>query len=208
MDREKALRDGEREAVERWFPRGPLGRLFDAGDGRMLSIRDDVVPAWRDEAFAVIDAFVADTQRLRPDGVAVIAAVALASFLAIHFHHGAYAGVAVGIGMAAVHILGMLRHQRYKRDLAAVRGRILHSLASSVPLPADLGKRFRQGNHWRTALNVWVGLLVIAAGLAAHFMAPDPFPPIATVITIACIGIAWMLFFLARHADHQHRVSH
>ncbi|MES2445025.1 MAG: hypothetical protein V4574_19540 [Pseudomonadota bacterium] len=203
MDREKAIRDSERAAVERWFPRSPLGQLFDPGDGRMLRVRDDAVPQWRDEAFAVIDEFVADTQRLHWSGVAVIAAVALASFAAIYSHHSAYAGVAMGLGMAAVHILGVLRLQRFRRDIAAVRTRIRATLATSTPLPAELSARFRQGNRWRTALHYWVGGLVISAGLGAHFLQPDQIPPIAVTIGLICIGIAWMLFFLAQRADRE-----
>lgn len=203
MDRIKAIRESERAAVERWFPRSPLGQLFDPGDGRMLHVRDDAVPRWRDEAFAVIDGFVTDMQRLTGSGIVVIAAVALATFVAIYSHHGAYAGVAMGLGFAAVHILGVLRHQRYKRDLAAVRAKIRAELAISTPLPAELGQRFKQRNHWRTALNWWVGGLVIAAGLAAHFLAPDEIPPLAVSGGILCVGIAWGLFFLAQRADRQ-----
>lgn len=189
--------------MERWFPRSPLGQLFDPGDGRMLQVRADDVPRWRGEAFAVIDDFVAFTERLHWSGIAVIVAVAFASFFAISSHHSAYAGVAMGLGMAAVHILGVMRHQRYKRDLAAVRSRIRAELAISTPLPAELSARFKQGNRWRTALNWWVGGLVVAAGLGAHFLAPDEIPPIAVTIGIVCVGIAWMLFFLAQRADRE-----
>jgi hypothetical protein len=203
MDRAKAIRESERAAVERWFPRSPIGQLFDPGDGRMLHVRDDSVPRWRDEAFAVIDDFVAFTERLHVSGIAVIAAVALASFFVISAHHSAYAGVAMGLGMAAVHILGVVRHQRYKRDLAGVRAKIRAELAISTPLPAELSARFRQGNRWRTALNWWVGGLVVVAGLAAHFLQPDEIPPLAITTGIVCIGIAWMLFFLAQRADRE-----
>jgi hypothetical protein len=201
MDRARAIRESERAAVERWFPRSPLGQLFDPGDGRMLHVRDDSVPRWRDEAFAVIDAFIADTQRLQWSGTAVIAAVAFATFAAIYSHRSAYAGVAMGLGLAAVHILGVLRHQRYTRDLAAVRSRIRGELAIGTPLPAELSQRFKQGNRWRTALNWWVGGLVVAIGLAAHFLAPDEIPPLAVAGGIVCAGIAWGLFFLAQRAD-------
>jgi len=203
MDREKAIREAERAAVERWFPRSPLGQLFDPGDGRMLHVRDDSVPRWRDEAFAVIDEFIADTRRLHWSGIAVIAAVALTTFVAIYSHRSAYAGVAMGLGLAAVHVLGLLRLQRYRRDLAAIRTRIRTELAISTPLPAELGARFRQGNRWRAALNIWVGGLVIAAGLGAHFLEPDRIPPIAITIGVFFIGIAWLLFFLAQRADRE-----
>jgi len=207
MDRAKAIRDSERAGVERWFPRSPLGQLFDPGDGRMLQVRDDSVPRWRDEAFAVIDDFVAFTERLHFSGIAVVVAVALASFFAISAHHGAWAGVAMGLGMAAVHILGVLRHQQYKRDLAAVRARIRSELAISTPLPAELSARFRQGNRWRTALNWWVGGLVIAIGAVAHFLPPDGFPPLLMLTFLVCVGIAWMLFLLAQREDRDQQAA-
>lgn len=203
MDRAKAIRESERAAVERWFPRSPLGQLFDPGDGRMIHVRDDAVPRWRDEAFAVIDGFVADTEKLHFSGIAVIVAVAVGSFFAISAHHSAWAGVAMALGMGAVHIMGVLRHQRYKRDLAAVRTRIRGELAISTPLPPELSARLKQGNRWRTALNWWVGAIVIAVGLVAHFVPPDGFPPLVMLTLLACVGIAWMLFFLAQRADRE-----
>jgi hypothetical protein len=207
MDREKAIRESERAAVERWFPRSPLGQLFDPGDGRMLQVRDDAVPKWRDEAFAVIEGFLKDVGRLHAYGILVIVAVAVSSFFAITSHHSAYAGVAMGLGIAAVHILGVMRHQKYKRDLAAVRAKIRGELAISTPLPAELSQRFKQGNRWRTALNVWVGGLVIAMGLAAHFLQPDAIPPLAVLTLLVCIGIAWMLFFLAQRHDRDQQAA-
>src|SRR3954469_17181703 len=68
MDREAIVRESERAAIDRWFPRSPLGPMFDAGDGRMLPMPADTIGTWRAEGFAIVDAFIVDS-RPPPQGV-------------------------------------------------------------------------------------------------------------------------------------------
>lgn len=201
MDEIESVRNGERAGVERWFPPGPLGRLFDPGDGRMLPIREDAAAEWRAQGFAIVDRFVFDAKRWHPEGMLVLAVAVLGSIAALHFHHGAAIPVLIGLGMAALHGLGLLRLRRYRRELADLRARIRASLAASVPLPAEFGTRFRLANPWRAALNIWVLSLLAAAGAMAHFLKPEEMQPALVLAVGLAVAIAWGLYFLARRTD-------
>lgn len=208
MDRERMVRESERAAVERWFPESPLGQLFDPGDGNLLPMPSDAVAGWRDAAFARIDRFVAESQTgpwLHALAILLFAA-AVAGFGQLF---GVPTGIALGAGVAVgtvlLHGWGIWQLWRFRRDLAALRGRIRAELAGRSPLPRELADRFRRRNVWRTALHVWVGSLAALALLGQHFLPPERVPPALVLAGLVAIGIGWILFFLSRRVDLGYR---
>jgi hypothetical protein len=178
--------------------------MFDAGDGRMLRIAPDAIPAWRDEAFARIEAFLLATRP--PPGWAVFGAVFLFAILVTALQrYLALRGEVLALLVAAAtllwHVAHILKLRRFRRDLRDLRARIAASLALSTPVPAEWGARYRRRNPWRVALHLWVWSL-IAVGLAAqHFVPPDAIDRGALLAALAAVGIAWLLHFAARRVD-------
>jgi hypothetical protein len=204
MNHEGRVRDSERAAVDRWFAPSPLGTMFDAGDRRMLPMPIDAVQPWRDEAYAIIDTFIVESRP--PSQWAMVGIIlvftcvllALKPWLGLE---GGQIGVIVMGGLGLWHVGDVHRLWRYRRDLKALRARIAASLASRAPMPAELANRYRRGNRWRTMLQIWVSSLVAIALLATHFVPPDAVPPLAILIGLGVVVIAWLLYFLSRRID-------
>ena len=204
MNHEKRVRESERAAVERWFAPSPLGMLFDSGDGRMLPIPTDAIEPWRDEAYAIIDTFLVESRP--PPQWAMVGITLVFTFVLLALEPwlglgGGQIGVIVMGGLGLWHVGDLHRLWRYRRDLKALRARIAASLALRAPMPAELANRFRRGNPWRTMLHLWVACLVAIVALASHFVPPDAIPPIAILIALGAVGIAWLLYFLSRRTD-------
>ena len=200
----------ERAAVERWFAPSPIGLMFDAGDRRMLQIRTDMVEAAREEAFAIIDRFIVES---RPPPQWALVAVIIAFSLALmalqpllHLSGGEIGGIVAG-GLLLWHGDDWLRLWRYRRDLKALRARTAAALALRTPVPEELAGRYRRSNPWRTLLHVWVLGLVAATMLAMHFVPPDAIGGGITALVIAAVGVAWILYFLARRTDLAQRAA-
>jgi hypothetical protein len=204
MNHEGRVRDSERAAVDRWFAPSPLGTIFDAGDGRMLPMPVDTVQPWRDEAYAIIDTFIVESRP--PSQGAMIGVILVLTCVLLALKpwlglEGGQIGVIVMGGLALWHVGDVRRLWRYRRDLKALRARIAASLALRAPMPAELANRFRRGNPWRTALHLWIWSFVAIVLLATHFVPPDPVPPIAILIGLGAVGIAWLFYFLSRRVD-------
>jgi hypothetical protein len=204
MNHEGRVRDMERAAVDRWFARSPLGTMFDAGDGRMLPMSIDTVEPWRDEAYAIIDTFIVESRP--PSQGAMVGIILIFTCLLLALKpwlglEGGQIGVIVMGGLALWHVGDFHRLWRYRRDLRALRGRIAASLALRTPMPAELANRFRRGNPWRMVLHVWVLSLAVILLLAAHFVPPEAVDPRAMLAALGAVGIAWLLYFLARRTD-------
>jgi hypothetical protein len=204
MDREKAMRESERAAVERWFAPSPLGPMFDVGDGRMLRIAPDAIPAWRDRAFARIEAFIV-ASRPPPRELMFCLAFLFAGLVTVLQIHTALRGEAIAALMAggAVlwHAVEMLKVRDFRRDLRGLRGEIAASLALSTPLPAEFGARFRRRNPWRTALQIWVWSVLAAALASLHFVPAEAIDRGPILAALGATGVAWLLHFAARHVD-------
>jgi hypothetical protein len=210
MNHEQRVREMERAAVERWFAQTPIGLVFDAGDGRTLQIRADMVESAREEAFAIIDKFII-ASRPPPQWamVAVIIAFSLA-LLALQPRLGLGGGQIGGIvaaGLLLWHGDDWLRLLRYRRDLRALRARTAAALALRTPVPEELAARYRRGNPWRTALHIWVFGLAALSLLAMHFLPPESVDAGIMTLAIAAVGVAWALYFLARRTDLAQQAS-
>lgn len=204
MNHEGRIRDMERAAVGRWFAASALGPMFDAGRGRMLPMSADAVEPWRQEAYAIIDQYLIDA-RPPPQGVLVAIILGFSTLLfalepILHLDGATIGGVMMG-GLMLWHLTDYHRLWRYKRDLRALRGRIAASLALRTPLPVELGRRFRRGNPWRTALQIWVVGLTLLLLAAFHFLPPDRVTPAMMLAALGAVGIAWLLYFLSRRVD-------
>lgn len=204
MNHEGRVRDSERAAVDRWFARSPLGTMFDSGGGRMLPMSIDTIQPWRDEAYAIIDAFIIDS-RPPPQGVMIgIILVFTCILLALQpvlGLDGAQIGVIVMGGLALWHVNDFHRLWRYRRDLKALRARIAASLVLRAPMPAELARRFRRSNPWRIVLHVWVLGLAVILLLAVHFVPPETVSPVMMLAAPVAVGVAWLLYFLSRRVD-------
>lgn len=210
MNHEQRVREMERAAIERWFAQTPVGLVFDAGDGRTLQIRTDMMESAREEAFAVIDKFIADS---RPPPQWALVAVIIAFSLALMalrpwlgLGGGQIGGIVAG-GLLLWHGDDWLRLWRYRRDLRALRARTAGALALRTPLPGELAARFRRGNVWRIALHLWVFGLAALALLAMHFVPPEAIDAKVMTLAIAAVGVAWLLYFLARRTDLAQQAS-
>lgn len=204
MNHEPKVRAMERANVDRWFPRSPLGPMFDAGDGRMLPIPADAGGPWRDEAYARIDRYLVEC-RPPPQG-AMVGIILVFTVLMLWlqpwlgFSGGQIGGIVMG-GLALWHGHDVYQLWRYRKDLRELRQRIAASLALRTPLPAELGARFRLANPWRTALHVWVfGLIALAFGWM-HFMDAERVSRAMVLLMLIGVGIAWLLYFAARRVD-------
>ena len=114
---------------------------------------------------------------------------------------GVVLGAGTTFGIILLHGWSVWRLRRFRAELAALRSRILASLAGRTPLPAELAARYRKTNHWRLALHLWVGALVLALLACQHFIGPEAFPPAAVLASLVAVGIAWLLYFAARQVD-------
>jgi hypothetical protein len=206
MDRKQAIREGERAAIERWFPSSPLGPLFDPGDGRLLPTPTDTIASSKDQAFAIVDSFLA-ASRAQEDHMKIFLCIAVAGAVLMGFagFRSGYALVAgIGAGAALLHAHSFYRFWRYRRDLAALRQRVLASLACRSPLPHELASRYRRRNMWRTALHIWVWALALSALAVQHFLPPEQMPPALIPAALAAVAVGWGLYFLARRVDLRH----
>ena len=206
MDRERAIRESERAAIERWFPSCPLGPLFDPGDGRLLPTPADTISGWKQEAFEIVETFLAGS-RAEEDHMKVFLFLAIAAGLAFGFagiHSGFALMIGIGAGAAALHAYSLYKLWRYRRDLAALRQRILASLAGRSPLPQELAGRYRRHNAWRTALHIWVWTLGLSALVGQHFLPPESVSPALILAALAAVAIAWGLYFQSRRIDLRH----
>jgi hypothetical protein len=204
MKRDEMVREQERAAIGRWFPTSPLGQLFDPGDGGLLRVHADAVPAWKQEAYALIDRFLGDSQFEAQLQTLVLVGLAIVGGLVIGwtgFGSGTALMVLIGLGGFAFHAWPIYRLWRYRTELAALRARIRASLAASAPLPRELGERFQRRNPWRIALQVWVFALVLGGFAAQNFIGPERIPASAVFVMLAAVGIAWGLYFLSRRVD-------
>jgi len=204
MNHENRVRDMERAAVDRWFAQTPLGPMFHAGRGRTLPVPADAIQPWRDEAHAIIDKFIVDS---RPPAqwamVGILLAftcllLALKPWIGLE---GGQIGVIVMGGLALWHVDDFWRLWCYRRDLRALRGRIAASLALRTPIPEEIAGRFRRGNPWRIALQLWVWSFVAIALLSSHFVPPEAIDRGIFLFLLAAVGIAWILYFLSRRVD-------
>jgi hypothetical protein len=204
MNHEKRVREMERAAIERWFAQTPFGLMFNAGDGRTLQIRADLMESAREEAFAIIDKFITDS-RPPPQwamvGVIIAFSLALMALQPLLGLGGGEIGGIVAGGLLLWHGDDWLRLFRYRRDLKALRARTAVALALRTPVPEELAARFRRSNPWRTALHLWVFGLVALAMLAMHFVPPEAIDAGIMTLAIAAVGVAWVFYFLARRTD-------
>lgn len=203
MDSERAVRESERAAIERWFPASPLGPLFDPGDGRLLPIPADAAPAWKEQAFAIVEGFLvasrADKGHMKLLVFLAIAAGALLGFAGVRSGFALMIGIVAGA--AGLHAWSFYKLWRYRRDLRELRRRILASLAGRSPLPQELAGRYRRRNPWRTALHLWIGTLGIAALVGEHFLPPERVPAALVPAALTAVAIGWGLYFMSRRID-------
>jgi hypothetical protein len=203
MDSERAVRESERAAIERWFPASPLGPLFDPGDGSLLPISADAAPAWKAEAFAIVEGFLAGSRDEKQHMMTLVfVAIAAGLLLGLAGIRGGFAlAIGIGAGGAALHGWSFYKLWRYRRDLADLRARIRTGLAGRSPLPRELAQRYRRGNPWRVVLHVWIWSLVALALGAQHFIAPERVSPAVIPAALGAVAIAWILYFLSRRID-------
>jgi hypothetical protein len=194
----------ERAAVNRWFARSPFGTMFNAGRGRMLPMSADAIEPWRDEAFGIIDKFIVDS---RPPSqgamfgiILVFTCVLLALKPVLGLEGGQIGGIVMG-GVLLWHVDDLYRFWRYRSDLRELRGRIAASLALRTPVPAELASRYRRGNPWRIALHLWVWSVMAFTLLSLHWTPPEAVDTTAVLAAIGAVGVAWLLYALARRTD-------
>jgi hypothetical protein len=204
MDRERIVRESERAAIERWFPPSPLGPLFDPGDGNLLPIPADSAPAWKAEAFARIDAWIAETRTEKREHMVLLFLWTIGLF-AIVALVGLPTGTSLMIGTAlgafVLHAWSIWRLRCFRHDLAELRARIRTELAGRTPLPRELAQRFRRSNPWRVVLHVWIWSFVLLMLAAQHFVPPESVSPAMILAALGAVGIAWILHFLSRRID-------
>ena len=203
-DNEKRVIESERAMIDRWFAHSPLGPLFVADDGSMRPIAADALGPWRDEAFSILDKFIVDS-RPPPQWALVVIIVGFTwLLLALTPLLGLKGGEIGGIIMAGLllwHGHDFYLLWRYRRDLRALRSRIAASLALRTPVPAELARRYRRSNVWRTMLHLWIWSIVALALLSTHFADVEKIRPEVFPVLVGSVGIAWLLYFLARRTD-------
>ncbi len=203
MSRTDSVRDQEYADIRRWFSQSDFGTLFHGDDGRAWPMARDVAARWEREAQTVVDEFLAGERAQIIVGGALCAGVMiLGAVVSAKFGVGAHSG-AFGVGaFALAHFWSLYCLWWHTRQVRALRHRIVVSLAATAPYAAEIGEPRRRTNPWRTALHVWVAVLVSLALGAMGW--EDYMQPIMIALLIG-VAIAWLLYGAAERTDFLQR---